>query len=197
MTGPDDQRAPRADPLEPDASPDVPLVLHDPTDAASLAAQRGRAQRVDSFVYGTIATIIAMAAFDTSGSGDPVAAGAIVIVSAVATWFAHAFSTILGERLAVGESIGLPRVWRGLREAWPIVIAAIPATILAVGATQDLWSLAAAVRVSNIAGVIALGGAGFAAARVMRASALSTTAWVLGTSAIGLTIVLVEIAVHQ
>lgn len=166
-------------------------------DAAARAAARGRAQRIESFVYGTIATLIAMAAFETVGGTDGVQAGAIVIVSAAATWFAHAFSTILGARLALGEPTTWRRIWRGLREAWPIVIAAIPATVLAAGATQGLWTLEGAVRASNLVGVVVMGVAGFAAARVTGASALSTVAWVIGTAAIGIAIVIVELAVHH
>ena len=77
------------------------------------------------------------------------------------------------------------------------MIAAIPATVFAAGATLGLWTLEAAVRASNVVGVAVMAVAGFAAARVTGAGALSTVVWVIGTASIGFAIVVVELAVHH
>lgn len=156
-----------------------------------------RAERIKAFIYGTIATLIAVAAFETVGRGAPVAAGAIVAVSALATWFAHAYATVLGERLADPHGLTIGEVVTALRDAWPIVVAAVPATVLVAGATIGLWSLKSAILGADVAGIVVMAVAGFASARVVGAGRLATVAWILVTAAIGFAIVAVELAVHE
>ena len=159
-------------------------------------AREVRAGRARSFIYGTIATLIAMASFETFG-GEPLAAGAIIAVSAIATWWAHAYSTVLAERLTTDRRVTVAEVRDALREAWPIVTAAVPATVLAVGASQGLWSLPSAILVANLIGIGVMGVAGLIAAHAAHVGRAATVAWVLVTAAIGAVIVLVEVAVHH
>jgi hypothetical protein len=169
----------------------------DPSPGSSDGATLDRARRVETFVYGTIATLIALAGFESLGLRQPIAAGAIIAVSAVATWFAHAYSTVLGERAASDRPLDRSQVVQALREAFPIVVAAVPATILAVGAAQGFWPLETAIVVANIAGIAVMAGAGLAAARATHASPRGTIVWVVASAAIGAAIVIVELAVHH
>jgi hypothetical protein len=155
-----------------------------------------RAGRARSFIYGTIATLIAIAAFDTLGA-EPLAAGAIVAVSAIATWWAHAYSTVLAARLETEEQITWAEVRAALREAWPIVTAAVPATLLAIGATQGYWSLRAAVVAADIVGIVIMALAGLAAARTAHVGRTATVVWIVVAAGIGAVIVIVESAVHH
>jgi hypothetical protein len=160
-------------------------------------AAHERAKWVESFVYGTIATLIAMAGFEVVNGREPVAAGAIIVVSALATWFAHAYSMILGAEVAQRRAVTPRFIARALREGAPIVYAAVPATIFSMLAAQGFWSLRTAILVGNVAGIIVMAIAGFTAARVTRARPLQTVVWVVVTAAIGLSIVLIEAGVHQ
>jgi hypothetical protein len=155
-----------------------------------------RAERSRAFIYGTIATLIAMAGFESVG-GAPIAAGAIIAVSAVATWWAHAYSTVLAARLTSAHPITPHEVASALREAWPIVTAAIPATLLSIGAGAGLWTLTSAILVANLAGITVMAIAGLIAARSAHAGRLATLGWIAVTAAIGAIIVLVEAAVHR
>ena len=164
--------------------------------AARRQAIAGRVERGRAFIYGTIATLIAMAGFETLG-GQPIAAGAIIAVSAIATWWAHAYSTVVAARLESDDRITVHEVVAALREAWPIVIAGVPAFVLSVGATVGLWGLPAAILVANVAGIAVMAIAGLLAARSARVGVLATLGWVAITAGIGATIVLVEAAVHR
>jgi hypothetical protein len=159
------------------------------------ASAQERAEWAEEFIYGTIVALIAMAGFDTS-NGHPVAAGAIIVVGAAATWVAHAYASVLGHRLAHAGRVTLDEIVRALRGAWPIMVAAIPATIAAAGASVGWWSLQSAIRVADLVGILVLGGAGFAAARVTQASPVGIVGWVLATAGLGVAIILVELAVH-
>ena len=155
------------------------------------------ADRVQAFIYGTIATLIAMAAFEIVDESDPLAAGAIIVASAIATCLAHAYSALLGDELSEGDSLTLRGIAKVLREAFPIVVAAIPATLLAIGAAAGYWTLEQAVGAANLLGIAIMAGAGLASARAVRATPAMTVVWVVGTAAIGASIVLVELAVHH
>ena len=159
------------------------------------ASAHERAEWVEEFIYGTIVALIAMAGFDTSG-GQPVAAGAIIVVGAAATWVAHAYASLLGHRLAHGRPVTLDEVLRALRGAWPIMVAAVPATLAAAGASVGWWSLQSAIRVADLVGILVLAVAGFAAARVTHAGPAGVIAWTLATAGLGVAIILVEVAVH-
>ncbi len=163
---------------------------------ARRRADATSADRARSFIYGTIATLIAMAGFETVG-GQPIAAGAIIAVSAIATWWAHAYSTVVAERLTGDVPITVHEVTQALRGGWPIVTSAVPAFLLSIGAVAGLWGLPTAILVANLAGIAVMAIAGLIAARSARAGALATAAWVGTTAAIGAVIVIVEAAVHR
>ena len=148
----------------------------------------------ESFVYGTIATLIAMAGFETVGGPSRIAAGAIIAVSAIATWFAHAYlDDRRGARLASDEPITVHEVVAALREAWPIVDRRGPGVRpVASGHAGPLGRSRprSSSRTSSAIAVMAI--AGFLAARSARAGVLATVGWVVVTAAIGATIVVVE-----
>jgi hypothetical protein len=172
--------------------------MDDPDPAARHDGRASRrAERVEAFVYGTIATLIAMAGFEALNGHEPVAAGAIILVSALATWWAHAFSEILGAEVGGRHHVTPRFIANALRTGSPIVIAAIPATVFSAMAVQGFWPLRTAIVISNVTGIVVMGIAGLAAARVTKASPVRTIVWVVVTTAIGGTIVLVEAAVHQ
>ncbi len=160
------------------------------------ASVEERAEWVEEFIYGTIVALIAMAGFDTA-DGQPTAAGAIIVVGAAATWVAHAYASVIGHRLGHAAPVSLREIVGALRSAWPIMVAAGPAAIAAGGASVGWWSLQNAIRVADLVGILVLGGAGYAAARVTGARPMGVVAWVLATAGIGVAIILVELAVHH
>jgi len=101
--------------------------------------------------------------------------GSALIATAL-YWLLHAYTRVLGYRLATGERLSTEALWQGLVKEWPIVRgAAIPLLVLVIawvagadretGVNAALWSavaslvlfeLAAAVRSQATAGEFAL-----------------------------------------
>ncbi len=161
------------------------------------AATHTAAHRAKEFVYGTIAVLIVIAGIEVSGGRGAEAAGAIILVAAVATWLAHAYADVLGVLLTTGRPTTRTDVWRSLRDAVPIVVAALPATAMALGARLDFWTLATGLRAANILALLVLAAAGWFAARGSGAGRLRSLVSTLVSTGIGLGIVAVELLVHH
>jgi hypothetical protein len=155
------------------------------------------AQQAREFVYGTVAVLIVIAGIDISGSGQAPAAGAIIFVAAVATWLAHAYADTLGVRLAAGRPTTPAEVRRSLREASPIVAAALPATAAAAGAALGFWTLRTGLTIANILALATLAAAGWFAARSSGATRTRAVLSTVVSTSIGLGVVAVELLVHH
>ena len=155
-----------------------------------------RAEWTSELVYGTLAVLIAIAGIDVAGGASATGTGAIVLVGAAATWFAHAFSAVLGRRAAMGAHASAG-VGHALLKAWPILLAAIPSFIAFGGASLGWWPAGSAMTFSNVAGIVVLGGAGWIAARAADSNLGGQLVSTILTASIGLGIVLVEMLVHH
>jgi hypothetical protein len=154
-----------------------------------------RAEWTSELVYGTLTVLIAIAGIDVAGGASAAGTGAIVLVGAAATWFAHAFSAVLGRRAHLGAHASAG-VGHALLKAWPILLAAVPAVIAFGGASLGWWSASSAMTFSNVAGIVVLGGAGWIAARTADSSLAGRIGTTIVTASIGAVIVLVEMLVH-
>jgi hypothetical protein len=157
----------------------------------------GRSVRwLSDYVYGTISTLVAIAGltFETN-PGDLTTAG-VVVVGAVAIWFAHALS-----RMVIMDSWQHLRlkpsdVARELRDSWSIVSAAIPATIVFILAGLHLWTVKTAFSVAEGVGVLALAVVGFGTTGASGRSVIRRILYVAGLVSVGVTIVGLELLVH-
>jgi hypothetical protein len=157
-----------------------------------------RALWMSELVYGTLAVLIAIAGVEVAGGGvGPTGAGAIILVGAAATWFAHAYATVLGHRVAVGGPATVGQIGHALAHAWPIALAAVPSVVAFGGASLGWWSPGAARGFSNGAGIAVLAGAGWIAGRAAGASLAGQLASTALTASIGVGIVAMELLLHR
>jgi hypothetical protein len=155
-----------------------------------------RAAWTSGLVYGTLTVLIAIAGLGVAGGASPQGAGATILVGAVATWFAHAYASVLGHRATIHHhSAG--EIGPALRHASSIVLAAIPAVIALAGASLGWWSSRAAIGFSNVAGIAVLAGAGWIVARAAGESVTGRLTATLVTASIGVGIVAVELVAHR
>jgi hypothetical protein len=159
------------------------------------------AHRATEFVYGTIAVLIVIAGIDISGidiSGSRAsAAPAIILVAAIATWFAHAYAATLGLQLTSGRSIRRAEVGRALTGSFPIVLAALPATAASVGALMGFWTSRTSIVLANVLALLVLAAAGWFAARGSGDTRLQSLVSAVVSTSIGLAIVAMELLVHH
>jgi hypothetical protein len=148
------------------------------------------------FVYGTITVLIVVAGIDIAGP-RATAAAAIIVVAAIATWLAHAYADLLGLQLTTGQPTTWADVRRALRGAAPIILAAVPATAAALGATLGLWTSETFVTIANIAALLVLAAAGWFGAQGSGASRLGSIFSAIISTSIGLAIVAMELLVHH
>lgn len=156
-----------------------------------------RAAWTSELVYGTITVLIAVAGVEIAGVGDGVRAGAIILVGAVATWLAHAYSAVLGRRVIVARRATVAEIRAALRDAWPIMLAAIPSLVAVTGAELGWWSFPTALLFSNGAGIAVLAGAGWIAGRAAHESLRATIGTAVVTASFGVAIIAMEVVVHQ
>jgi hypothetical protein len=161
-------------------------------------------ERAQAFIYGTITTLVAMAGLELVGAPSTGAVAAIVVASAVATWLAHSYATLIGRGLiAPGATAGsnLRAVagtwWSAMHASAPILYAALPALAAFALAALGVWSLTTAIWVGNLAGIAIMGVTSVAAARAHHATLLAQVLSVVVTTLLGLVIVAVEYAVHH
>ncbi len=176
--------------------------LHDPASHAEIHDRSS--ERAQAFIYGTITALVATAGIELAGEPSPAAAGAIVVASAIVTWLAHSYSTLIGRGLiAPGGRAGsnarqvAARWWSAMHASAPILYAAAPATAAIVLAGLGVVSLSTAIVIGNGAGIVVMGAASWAAARAHHASTGGQVMSILITTALGVAIVAVEIAVHH
>jgi hypothetical protein len=159
-----------------------------------------RAEHVGEFVYGTTTVLIALAGLEIVGGVPPASVGAIVLTGSVAIWLAHSYASYLGAHASRGlqahDEPAQAEIGHALRTSAPIVLAAIPATLLLGGATLGWWGVSDAIRAANLAAILVLGAAGWIGARATGSSTSSALIWAVGTASIGIGIVGIELLLH-
>ena len=80
----------------------------------------------------------------------------VVVVGAVAIWFAHALSQLVVLPSWQNMELKVADVTKELRHSWAILYAAIPATLVFVLAGVHLFEVKTAFVVAEVVGVLAL-----------------------------------------
>jgi hypothetical protein len=155
------------------------------------------AEELQEFVYGTITVMVAIGALNgrqlTSGRNAIV----IVLGTALATWIAHTFSSVIGIHIRMRRPVTAAETRSELTRSWRVVTAAFPATAMLVLAELDVVSLRFALIAATVLGVIALIAVGVIAATRSSSTWLGVLAYALGAGAIGVLIAAVEVAIHH
>ncbi len=148
------------------------------------------------YVYGTIATLVAIAGLTFESNPGELTTAGVVIVGAVAIWFAHTLSRLVSMRSQGHINLRPSDVWGELRHSWSIVTAAIPATIIFVLAGMGLWSIHVAFVLADVVGVGALLVVGIGTAGGTERPLTRRIGYVSMVVLVGVAIVLLESGVH-
>lgn len=148
------------------------------------------------YVYGTIATLVAIAGLTFETNPGELSTAGVVIVGAIAIWFAHALSRLVSRRSQRHVELNAGDVLRELRGSWSIVTAAIPGTIVFILAALHLWSMQHAFIIAEGVGVASLAVVGIGTAGGRERPLSRRIAYVFGLVLVGVAIVLLEAGVH-
>ncbi|MGO8871924.1 MAG: hypothetical protein ACLQPH_11095 [Acidimicrobiales bacterium] len=148
------------------------------------------------YVYGTISTLVAIAGLTFETNPGALTTAGVVVVGAVAIWFAHTLSHVVVRDSWKNLALKGGDVWNELRSSWSIVVAAIPATFVFVLAGVHVFKVKTAFTVAEAVGVLALAVVGVGTAGVGGGSVVRRILYVTGLVAVGVMIVLLELVVH-
>lgn len=155
-------------------------------------------EKYAEYVYGTIGVMVAVAGLN-AGAHDVRATNAVVVIliGALATWFAHAFSHLVGERVKRQGPVPREKVLAAFTTSWMIVVAALPATVVMVAAGLGLWSVSAGLSLANGIAIVSLAVVGVLVGRVSRMAWWPRVRYVLILTVIGTAIVALEAGAHR
>jgi hypothetical protein len=150
------------------------------------------------YVYGTISTLVAIGGLTFEERPDSVSVGGVILVGAVAIALAHAISHLVvdwSNQSSRTPFTGQTVVLR-LREALPIVSAAVPALAVLAVARSGVFSTMTALYVAEGVGVVSLAVVGILTAREPSHSLHRRVAYVAALVTVGLLIVGLELVTH-
>ncbi len=173
-----------------------------PTAPTATDGHPGTANPVEwsrEYVYGTISTLVAISGLTFEKRPDSVSAGGIIIVGAFAIALAHAVSHLVVDWSQQSEArpFTLRTVAVQLRRSWPIVSAALPATVVLSISRSGLFSTTAALTIDQVVGVGALAVVGIMTAREPSHSFWRRAAYVVSLVTVGVLIVALEVVTHH
>jgi hypothetical protein len=148
------------------------------------------------YVYGTIATLVAIAGLTFESHPGELTTAAVVIVGAVAIWFAHTLSRLVSMRYAGHVDLRFSDVWGELRHSWSIVTAAVPATIIFILAALGVWTIHTGFVLADVVGVASLAVVGIGTAGGRDRPLTRRIGYVVAVVLVGAAIVLLEAGVH-
>lgn len=154
--------------------------------------------RLSEFIYGTVTGMVAVAGL-SGGSQDAMwwQAGAIIVVGAAAVWVAHAYSQLIGRRMATGHPLTSRDLGQTLRGAWPIVSAGLLLTMPLLLAGIGVCPVGTALRISSVLGVVILALVGWFAGVPNQDSWSRRLVLSAMAAGLGLCVVAAEILVHR
>ncbi len=148
------------------------------------------------YVYGTIATLVAIGGLTFETNPGALTTAGVVVVGAIAIWFAHALSQLVTARSWQHLELRRADVSRELRGSWSIVTAAIPATLVFILAGAHVFTVRTAFGVAEAVGVLALAIVGIGTVGGSERPLGRRIVYVLGLVLVGVLIVLLELLVH-
>ena len=148
------------------------------------------------YVYGTIATLVAIAGLTNEKYPGALTTAGVVVVGAVAIWLAHALSQLVSRRSWSHLELTASDVVAELRGSWSIVSAAIPASIIFVLAGAHVFTIGTAFTLAEVVGVLALAVVGVGTVGGSERPLGRRLLYVVGLVLVGVLIVLLELAVH-
>ena len=188
MTGPAEDQPAEDQPAEDQPAEDQP--------AEDQARHDHSVTWFADYVYGTISTLVAIAGLTFETHPGALTTAGVVVVGAVAIWFAHGLSQLVTTRSWQHLDLKVAGIVHELRGSWAIVSAALPATIIFVLAGVGLLTVRAAFALAEIVGVLALAVVGVGTTGGSGNRLGRRILHVGGLVLVGVLIVLLELVVH-
>ncbi|HVC68395.1 MAG TPA: hypothetical protein VND44_12435 [Acidimicrobiales bacterium] len=160
------------------------------------SAHPGAVHWLADYVYGTIATLVAIAGLTFETNPGELTTASVVIIGAFAIWMAHILSRLVSKRSVGHVGLTTADIVAEARGSWSIMTAAIPATIIFVLAGAHLWSMHTAFVLADVIGVLALAVVGIGTAGGNDRPLSRRIAYVSSLVVVGIAIVLLEAGVH-
>lgn len=151
--------------------------------------------RLTEFIYGTVTAFVAVAGIDIEHLPSWYTAALMVITGGVAIWLAHAYATLMSNRITSGKRIKGRDIAEALYSSWPIVTAAILVALPFIGAPLSLYTMNTAVWLANIVGVLILLLVGIAAGSIAQESWSRRVLLAIISVGLGLLIVTIKLAI--
>ncbi len=153
--------------------------------------------RLTEFIYGTITAMVTIAGLSESTDLGWWSALTIIVLGAAAVWVAHAYSTMISQRLTLGRRLHGLEMWEAMRTSWPIVTAGFLVASPLLLAGMGLTSVDNALTFSNILGIAILALVGYSAGLVSKEPLARRLVLAVGSAAIGFAVVMIEFAAHH
>ena len=167
------------------------------TDAErQLQGSHSRAGWLSDYVYGTIATLVAMLGLTFEAHPNALSACGVIVVGALAIWMAHAVSELVGIRARHHQVLPWRLMVAEFRGSWSIVAAAAPGTFVMALAAFGLFRATTGLKLAEVVGVASLAVVGIGTAAVSGVSRWRQAFYVIAVTGVGVFIVLLEGAVH-
>lgn len=150
-----------------------------------------------AYVYGVIVTLVSVVGLAVEHDPNGLSDAGIIIVGDIAIWLAHAISQLVGNQAERQRPVTMADLGSQLANSWPIVAAAIPASLVMILAGLGLWSNETGLKIATVLGVFALAVTGVLAARFSERTPLRRVGFVLIITVVGVLIVALEVWVHH
>jgi hypothetical protein len=148
------------------------------------------------YVYGTISTLVAIAGLTFETNPGSLTTAGVVVVGAVAIWFAHSLSRLVIRNSWRELTMKPSDVLAELEGSWSIAVAAVPATLVFVLSGLHVMTVKTAFTVAEVVGVLALAVVGIGTTGGANRSVVRRILYVAGLVSVGVMIVLLELLVH-
>jgi hypothetical protein len=159
-------------------------------------AEPGTVTWLADYVYGTIATLIAVASVTFEAHPEALTTAGLLVAGAVAIWLAHSLSRLVTKRAWAHLRLTRADIRHELWGSWSILSAAVPALLLFLLAGLRVWSVHVAFVLTNVVGVAALAVVGIGTVGGRDRPLGLRIVYVVGLVAVGLAIVGLEALVH-
>ena len=151
---------------------------------------------LSDYVYGTISTLVAISGLTFEPQPEALTSAGVVVFGAVSIWLAHALSRLVTTRAWQHLVLNGPTSGTNCWASWPIVAAAVPATLIFTLSGLHLWKVTTAFVLAEIVGVLGLAIVGIGTAGGRERPLARRIFYVVGLVGVGVMIVALELVVH-
>jgi hypothetical protein len=155
------------------------------------------ADRLGAFVYGTIVVLSVIVAGAKAYPDDTTRIAALVAVTTLVFWLAHAYAHALTHSVRTGQRLTFDEVRRIGRHEAGLIQAGVPSIAVLLLGSLDVLDVDTAVWLALAFGLVVLAVQGFVFARVERLGPTSTVAVVAINVALGLLLVALKLLVAK